>query len=32
MYVPTLMLCFAGTSVFVLGSGHNRLADNKPFA
>jgi glutamate:GABA antiporter len=32
MYVPTLMLYFVGTSVFVLGSGHNRLADNKLFA
>jgi amino acid transporter len=32
MYVPTLMLYFLGTSVFVLGSGHNRLADNKALA
>ena len=32
MYVPTVMLYFVGVSVFVLGSGHESLADNKPFA
>jgi glutamate:GABA antiporter len=32
MYVPTIMLYFVGVSVFVLGSGHARLADNKSFA
>jgi amino acid transporter len=32
MYVPTIMLYFVGVSVFVLGSGHQALADNKSFA
>ncbi len=32
MYVPTVMLYFVGVSVFVLGPGHESLADNKPFA
>jgi amino acid transporter len=32
MYVPTVMLYFVGVSVFVLGSGHESLADNKTFA
>jgi glutamate:GABA antiporter len=32
MYVPTIMLYFVGVSVFVLGVGHQPLADNKPFA
>jgi glutamate:GABA antiporter len=32
MYVPTVMLYFVGVSVFVLGSGHQSLADNKVFA
>ena len=32
MYVPTVMLYFVGVSVFVLGPGHEALADNKPFA
>ena len=32
MYVPTVMLYFVGVSVFVLGSGHEGLADNKMFA
>lgn len=32
MYVPTVMLYFVGVSVFVLGPGHEKLADNKPFA
>jgi glutamate:GABA antiporter len=32
MYVPTIMLYFVGVSVFVLGSGHQSLADNKIFA
>ncbi|HEX9045845.1 MAG TPA: APC family permease, partial [Verrucomicrobiae bacterium] len=31
-YVPTVMLYFVGVSVFVLGPGHEGLADNKPFA
>ena len=31
MYVPTVMLYFVGVSVFVLGSGHAALADNKVF-
>jgi len=31
MYVPTVMLYFVGVSVFVLGSGHESLADNKIF-
>ena len=32
MYVPTIMLYFVGVSVFVLGPGHEALADNKMFA
>src|ERR1700730_17740320 len=32
MYVPTIMLYFVGVSVFVLGSRHQSLADNKIFA
>ena len=32
MYVPTIMLYFVGVSVFVLGAGHQSLADNKAFA
>jgi amino acid transporter len=32
MYVPTVMLYFVGVSVFVLGSGHQSLADNRAFA
>lgn len=32
LYVPTVMLYFVGVSVFVLGSGHQSLADNKAFA
>jgi amino acid transporter len=32
MYVPTVMLYFVGVSVFVLGSGHEKLADNRGFA
>ena len=32
MYVPTVMLYFVGVFVFVLGSGHEALADNKIFA
>jgi glutamate:GABA antiporter len=32
MYVPTVMLYFVGVSVFVLGPGHEDLADNKTFA
>jgi glutamate:GABA antiporter len=32
MYVPTIMLYFVGVSVFVLGQGHQALADNKVFA
>jgi len=32
LYVPTIMLYFVGVSVFVLGSGHQSLADNKVFA
>jgi amino acid transporter len=31
MYVPTVMLYFAGVSVFVLGPSHAALADNKIF-
>lgn len=31
MYVPTVMLYFVGVSVFVLGPGHEGLADNKIF-
>jgi amino acid transporter len=29
MYVPTVMLYFVGVSVFVLGPGHQALADNR---
>lgn len=32
MYVPTVMLYFVGVFVYVLGSGHQALADNKVFA
>src|ERR1700680_4612975 len=32
LYVPTIMLYFVGVSVFVLGPGHETLADNKVFA
>jgi amino acid transporter len=32
MYVPTVMLYFVGVSVFVLGTGHQSLGDNKAFA
>ena len=32
MYVPTVLLYFVGVSVFVLGPGHEGLADNKIFA
>lgn len=32
LYVPTVMLYFVGVSVFVLGSSHHALADNKTFA
>lgn len=32
MYVPTVMLYFVGVSVFVLGPGHESLADSKAFA
>jgi glutamate:GABA antiporter len=32
MYVPTVMLYFVGVSVFVLGPGHEKLADNRAFA
>jgi amino acid transporter len=32
LYVPTVMLYFVGVSVFVLGPGHQGLADNKIFA
>src|SRR6202041_439267 len=31
MYVPTVMLSFVGVSVFVLGPGHQALADNRAF-
>jgi glutamate:GABA antiporter len=31
MYVPTVLLYFVGVSVFVLGPGHEALADNKAF-
>jgi amino acid transporter len=31
MYVPTVMLYFIGVSVFALGPGHERLADNRVF-
>ena len=32
LYVPTVMLYFVGVSVYVLGTGHQGLADNKLFA
>ena len=32
LYVPTVMLYFVGVSVYVLGAGHEWLADNKIFA
>jgi len=32
LYVPTVMLYFVGVSVFVLGPGHEGLADSKFFA
>jgi glutamate:GABA antiporter len=32
MYVPTILLYFVGGSVYVLGAGHEQLADNKVFA
>jgi amino acid transporter len=32
LYVPTVMLYFVGVSVYVLGPGHQELADNKVFA
>src|SRR3989454_1423259 len=32
LYVPTVMLYFVGVSVYVLGPGHESLADNKLFA
>jgi glutamate:GABA antiporter len=32
LYVPTVMLYFVGVSVYVLGPGHQALADNKLFA
>jgi amino acid transporter len=32
LYVPTVMLYFVGVSVFVFGSGHAGLADNRYFA
>jgi glutamate:GABA antiporter len=32
MYVPTVMLYFAGVSVFVLGPSHTALAENRSFA
>lgn len=32
LYVPTVMLYFVGVSVYVLGPGHQGLADNKIFA
>jgi amino acid transporter len=32
LYVPTVMLYFVGVSVFVLGPGHESLANNKRFA
>jgi len=32
MYVPTVMLYFVGVSVYVLGAGHESLADNRLFA
>ena len=32
LYVPTVMLYFVGVSVYVLGPGHQGMADNKLFA
>ena len=32
LYVPTVMLYFVGVSVYMFGSGHQGLADNKVFA
>ena len=32
LYVPTVMLYFVGVSVYVLGRGHQGLAENKVFA
>ena len=32
LYVPTVMLYFVGVSVYVLGPGHQGLADNRVFA
>src|SRR5437868_2530671 len=32
LYVPTVMLYFVGVSVYVLGAGHQGLAENKVFA
>jgi len=32
LYVPTVMLYFVGVSVYILGPGHQSLADNKAFA
>ena len=32
LYVPTVMLYFVGVSVYVMGAGHQGLADNKTFA
>src|SRR5437879_8609842 len=32
LYVPTVMLYFVGVSVYLLGPGHESLADNKLFA
>src|SRR6202043_2803530 len=32
LYVPSVMLYFVGVSVYVLGPGHQALADNKIFA
>lgn len=32
LYVPTVMLYFVGVSVYVLGPGHQGLADNRIFA
>ena len=32
LYVPTVMLYFVGVSVYVLGPGHEGLADNRVFA
>jgi len=31
LYVPTVMLYFVGVSVYVLGPGHQKLADGGPF-